>query len=657
LYRSPEYQEPAFIPVGNFVKIFHHIIFVAGIVFICFPLFANSHEIFVSPAGNDTNTGARDTPFQTLNRACETAATTKTNDSIIITLSGGIYKLDKPLSLTSKNSGSINAPFVIRGMAGNGVVLCGGVELKTALSQPCNKQDIAAGIDRQYISKIRKWKFEDIGISDTGFWSMANMYKSIIPQLFYNDKRMVLARWPNDSFARIDSVLVTAPIISRNRVIGDSVGRFICRTIPQIQKWAKEIDHAFLHGYWFWDWYDNVELFDSINTESTVIKTQMLYNPYGYRKSQRFYAANLLCELDREGEWCVDPKQKLIYFWPLANSKKETAWLTIYTGGLVSLKGVSHISFIGLEFMASVNGLVTGTACTTITFERCVFRNTGGNGITLLNASNCSIEDCEFAQIGKTAIAVSGGVRKTLTPSNIRIVNNRIHDFGQVKRTCEPAVRIWDDAVSVYVGNNTMFDAPHTAIMFMGNNHVIENNHIYNVCTETQDAGVIYAGRDWTARGTVIRNNFIENCGSGDVSAVYLDDMTSGIVVEKNRIKNVPRALKIVGGRDNVLCNNTIIDTREWLVALKWSLENRVTLFSRLSAVPYKDSVWSAAYPALVHILDDDPGCPKGNVIKGNILVNAGKSSIAPEISRYGVVDSNFTRDSVEVDTARYGVR
>jgi hypothetical protein len=618
-------------------------------------VWARPSEIFVSPSGNDTNTGTRDTPFKTLDRACEISVTTKNNDSIIITLLDGIYKLDKPLSLVGQNSRVVNAPLIIRSMAGNGVVLCGGVELKTALSQPYNKQDIAAGIDRQYASKIRKWRFEDIGISDTGFWSMANIHNGIIPQLFYGDKRMVLARWPNDSFARIDSVLVTAPIIRESEITGDSVGRFICRSIPRIKKWDREIDHAFLHGYWFYDWYDNIELFDSINTASTVIKTQKPYNGYGYRKGQRFYAANLLCELDKEGEWCVDPKQKLIYFWPPANNKKESAWLTINTESLVSLKGVSHISFIGLEFMASVNDLVIAKACTTVTFDRCVFRNTGGNAISLSGASNCTIADCEFSQIGKTAIVVSGGVRKTLTSSNIRIVNNHIHDFGQVKRTYEPAVRIWDDAVGCYVANNTMYDAPHAAIMFMGNNHVIENNHIYNVCTETQDAGVFYSDRDWTARGTIIRENLIENCGSGDVSAIYLDDMTSGIVVEKNRIIKMPRALKIVGGRDNVLCNNTIIDTREWLVALTWSLENRVTLFSRLSAVPYKDSIWSAAYPALVHILDDDPGCPKGNVIKGNILVNAGKSSIAPEISRYGVVDSNFTRDSVEVDTAKYG--
>ena len=632
------------------------------------PLLSKPYEFFVSPAGSDTNIGSREAPFKTLAKACEAAINNKTNDSITILLSGGIYKIDKPVTLTSRPSGSENPLLVIKSMSessGQMAILCGGVELKPSLSRTCLKEDFKAGINRRYASKIRKWTFKDVGVSDTAFWSMANIHNSVIPQLFWGDKRMPLARWPNDTFARIDSVLVNRPVADGSAK-GDTVGDFICRSIPRaaLKKWAKETDHAFLHGYWFWDWYDNIELFDSINTSSAVIKTKVPYNGYGYRKGQRFYAANLLCELDREGEWCVDPKRKLIYFWPPVNGKNESAWLTVNTGGLISLSKASNITFSGLEFMASINGLVTGTACTTITFENCVFKNTGGNGLTLSRASDCSITGCEFAEIGKTAIAVSGGVRKNLIPSNIKIVNNRIHDFGQVKRTNEPAVRIADDAVGCVVEENTMYNAPECAIVFMGNNHCIANNYIYSVCTEVQDDGVLYTGRDWTARGTIIRNNLIENCGSGDVNAVYLDDMASGIDCEGNCIRNVPRAFKIGGGRDDIVRNNTIANTGTWLAAdnrgLNWGrpwVQSGGTLSNRLSATPYKDSIWSAAYPGLVPILDDDPGCPKGNVVTGNILVNAGKANIAPEVKRYGIIENNIVSASANTNTTRYGVK
>jgi hypothetical protein len=650
------------------MKTVYHVVLFASILCFYSLLFAKSHQIFVSPDGNDANSGLRNSPFKTLATALKNAVTRKNNDSSIITLLSGIYKIDNPLFLIGKNSESKDAPIVIRSMAEeaeNRAILCGGVELKPELSQPCGNEDFKAGINQRYASKIRSWKFEDVGISDTAFWSMQNVHNSIIPQLFYCNKRMPLARWPNDSFARMDSVLVNRPVILGS-IKGDTVGDFITRVIPRatLKKWEKEMDHAFLHGYWFWDWYDNVELFDSISTPSGVIKAKPPYNGYGYRKGQRFYAANLLCELDKEGEWCVDPKRKAIYFWPPANAKNESAWLTVNTGGLISLKGVSNVTFSGLEFMASVNGLVTGTACTTITFERCIFQNTGGNGITLSAAYGCSITGCEFARIGKTAIAVSGGVRKTLTPSGILIVNNRIHDFGQVQRTNQAAMRIADDAVGCVVEENTMYNAPGSAIMFMGNNHRIANNYIYSVCTEVQDDGVIYTGRDWTSRGTVISNNRIENCGSGDVSAVYLDDAASGIVVEGNYVKNVPRAFKIGGGRDNIFRNNTIVNTTCWLAAdnrglnwMKYHVISGGTLPTRLSAVPYKESIWSAAYPALIHILDDDPGCPKGNVIEGNILVNAGKASIAPEITRYGKVENNNVSASANIDSARYGAQ
>ena len=37
--------------------------------------------------------------------------------------------------------------------------------------------------------------------------------------------------------------------------------------------------------------------------------------------------------------------------------------------------------------------------------------------------------------------------------------------------------------------------------------------------------------------------------------------------------------------------------------------------------MPYQEPLWARRYPKLVHILDDDPMAPKGNVIARNICV------------------------------------
>ena len=49
------------------------------------------------------------------------------------------------------------------------------------------------------------------------------------------------------------------------------------------------------------------------------------------------------------------------------------------------------------------------------------------------------------------------------------------------------------------------------AIVFGGNEHLIEFNEIHDVCHESNDAGAIYGGRDWTMRGTVIRYNYFHD--------------------------------------------------------------------------------------------------------------------------------------------------
>ena len=59
-----------------------------------------------------------------------------------------------------------------------------------------------------------------------------------------------------------------------------------------------------------------------------------------------------------------------------------------------------------------------------------------------------------------------------------------------------------------------------------------------------------------------------------------------------------------------------------------------VLLPERLKAVPYRQPPWSERYPKLVSILDDDPGVPKGNVLRHNVVVRARDFPLADEVRR-----------------------
>ena len=90
-------------------------------------------------------------------------------------------------------------------------------------------------------------------------------------------------------------------------------------------------------------------------------------------------------------------------------------------------------------------------------------------------------------------IALSGGDRTTLTPCENFAFNNHIHHSGELYRTHHDAINL--HGCGCRATHNLIHDAPHHAMDFGGNDHLIEFNEVYRVCMETGDAGAICTGR------------------------------------------------------------------------------------------------------------------------------------------------------------------
>jgi hypothetical protein len=195
------------------------------------------------------------------------------------------------------------------------------------------------------------------------------------------------------------------------------------------------------------------------------------------------------------------------------------------------------------------------------------------------------------------------------------------------RRTAQAAVEVI--GVGHRVIGNRIHDAPHVAIAFSGNDHVIERNTIERVCEEANDAAAIAAGRDWTMRGTVIRNNVLRHIhgfrGAG-CNGVMLDDMFSGTTITGNVFEDVARGVLVGGGRDNVIDGNRFrdcgaairVDSR----GLKWAAYSIAqSMRPALDAMPYQVPPWSTRYPELPGILADEPAAPRHNRIAHNTAV------------------------------------
>jgi hypothetical protein len=212
-----------------------------------------------------------------------------------------------------------------------------------------------------------------------------------------------------------------------------------------------------------------------------------------------------------------------------------------------------------------------------------------------------------------------------------------------------PAIGL--DGAGQRASHNLLHTAPHSAILYGGNDHLIEKNEIHHVCQQTSDAGAIYSGRDWGARGNQIENNYLHDISSVfegfGVHAIYLDDCLSGVEVQGNVIDRVTgHGILHGGGRDNVMVNNVIAHAGQGISAdsrcvdwLSGGSPNNTpgdswNLLEKLEKLGYQQDPWLTRFPACAAIPDDwatvsAPGShwlqPEGCVFERNVGASVGQ--------------------------------
>ncbi len=577
-------------------------------------------SLYVAPNGSDQNPGTAAKPFATLERARDElrrrkAAGPPPRGGITVELAAGRYELTRPFTLTAQDSGTQTAPIVYRARRGATVRLSGGRLIKgwTPVVDPA----VLARLEPAARGHVWQADLRALGVTDLG--EVVASGKRL--ELFFRDQPMTLARWPNEGFVTITEVLGPTPVdIRGTKGCKEAVFAYAG---DRPKRWAQDQD-VWAHGYWFWDWADSRQPVAAIDTAQRVIRLRPPYHSYGYRKGQWFYVFNLLSELDQPGEWYLDRERGRLYFWPPTPLTTGAAEVSL-APALVALDGVAHVTLRGLVLEACRGAAIEGTGCQSDLIAGCTIRNTGASAITLAGTAT-GVVGCDIYQTGAGGITLTGGDRRTLTPGRLYADNNHIHHYSRWERVYQPGISL--HGVGNRATHNLISNAPHMAIGFSGNDHLLEFNEIHSVCFESNDAGAIYTGRDWTMRGTVIRYNYLHDIsgfeGRGCVG-VYLDDQFSGTTVYGNLFYRVTRAAMIGGGRDCSIANNIFVDcvpaTHVDARGLGWAADGFAGLKASLIALPYQVPPWSTRYPQLVNILADDPMAPKGNVIAHNICV------------------------------------
>lgn len=599
---------------------------------------------YVSLAGNDNWSGTRaepndartDGPFASLARAREAIRDLKRTTGLPqsgmrVYLRGGVYSFSETFKLNAEDSGTGDAPVEWRAYPGETVSFVGRKALTGFgyITDPA----ILKRIQKPYHDKILVANLKAHGIDHYGEITQRG---SPGMELFFRSKRMTVARWPNSGWLLITDVpqtgdrLFNEGLEREKRFDGVPVGRHYGRISydgDRPSRWSDE-NEIYVHGYWTWDWSDSYQKVKSIDTVQREITIQEPHHHYGYTKNQRYYFLNILEELDSPGEWYLDRKNGLLYFWPPEPVENESAIVSILEEPLMALENADHVTINGIhfEYSRSYGVVITGGRHNLI--AGCSFQFLGSDAVVVDGGVEHTVRSCDIADVALGALRLNGGDRTTLTPGFHAAINNHVHHYSAWIRTGQYAVFV--DGVGNRVQHNLIHDAPHEALYLRGNDHLIEFNDISRVCQETGDAGALHTGRDWTWRGNVIRYNYFHHLtgpGLHGVMAVYLDDWASGFTVYGNVFYRSGRSAFIGGGRDNTVENNIFVecmpsvhvDARGLGWASYYFDGTRTELFDHLKEMKYHEPPYSARYPQLLTLDDGEPAVPKNNKIVRNV--------------------------------------
>lgn len=637
-------------------------------------------DIFVSPAGDDANDGTQQNPVRTVERALELSKKFGQEEKTIC-FSAGEYNVSA-LTLTKDCNHTVF-------YADGEVIFNGGVTLNPSDFDPY-KDNIKMldlkkyGVTQEQIGQVRAF----------GAYHTAEKYDesgSLYCELFCDGERMTLSRYPNAG----EENLRTGKIIDN----GDSKEIYTNSSTQQNPDWQdmknprggtfavdkelasrikgwKNSNDIWLFGYFQYDWADSATPLAAFDENSITTKYASVY---GFKENMPYYFFNVFEELDTVGEWYIDRDKLILYFIAPEDFESKSLQLSLETENLITLDDAQNITFDGITFCGTRAGAVKGTG-SNITIKNCTVKNVGESAIEI-EGEKILVENNTITATGKAGIILTGGDRENLIASENTVTNNLIYDWSQVYQTYQAAVAL--HGVGGVCSHNEIYNSPHEAITYSGNNHIIEYNVIHDVVLKSSDAGAIYSGRSWSQYGNVVRYNCIYNIGSEDFapSGIYFDDALSGQEAYGNLLVNIPGcAFLLGGGRDLKITNNVIVNSGTpisyddraisgikdggWFAHAKTPNEG---LWATLKEFDITSGVWKEAYPQLSELRDDFDNTddsafaanPANSIVENNIIINKKKKigSIEKRVEKYSTVQNNhlYTFKQNPYDDSNYG--
>ncbi len=503
---------------------------------------------YVAVDGDDANAGTKESPLATLGGAVAKvreykAANGLPEGGIKIEFAAGTYKVTQQTDLTEEDSGEEGKEIVYAAADGAEVIFDGGISLNASDFKPVNDEfkallqtdEAKANVLEIDLAAAGIWDADDSAVY-TANWRAGKYRQS----LYVNNELQTVARWPNDENYEV--------------VFADDAnsGRAILFPEEKAALWANETNiRAYGCPEFEWSAFHFMNL--SLNPGTSELPVNQTFN-----KGMPIFVFNIACELDSPGEYYWDVDSNKLYYWPENGFETAKISFSQLAGSVVGITETDRLTFEGFTFENLRYNAVSSEYSQNsdhITVSNCIFRCAAYYPVYLVGSHN-TVKDNEFYDLGGGGVYVSGGDIPNQIYARTVVTNNRFHDWSQVYTVYNAAVTA--DGFGFVISHNEMYNSPHEAIAFNSGFTVIEYNHIYNVCTETEDAGAIYAGRRWDWGNSEVRYNYIHDINT-IAGGIYLDDQIAKIKCYGNIIVNVGGPAFCLGGGKHLEVYNNIM--------------------------------------------------------------------------------------------------
>jgi hypothetical protein len=331
----------------------------------------DAQELHVSPTGNDANPGTAVKPLLTLAAAQKAAraAHRRAAQAVTVVLHQGIYYLGSPLVFTSADSGTQAAPTRYVGAEGEEVVISGGLRL------------------------ILQWApYRD------GIMKASVPADLAIDQLFVDGHRQPMARYPN----------YDASVQHYNGYAADAFSP------TRAARW-KDPAGGFIHAMHAAEWGDYHYLITGKDANNKVSYVGGWQNnrQMGMHDTYRM-VENIFEELDAPGEWFLNKKEKVLYYFPAAGIDLTTAVIEgVRLPHLIEFQGSQKDP---VRFLTLAHVILRHAARTFMDNKEPLLRSDWtcyrGGAVFINGAEDCSVEGCWLDQLGGNAIFVNNYNRR-----------------------------------------------------------------------------------------------------------------------------------------------------------------------------------------------------------------------------------------------------